>query len=54
MIDEKGNVTDVIITFSDPPRVFDRVVVDGVKEWKYTAEGEKYVAEIEVLFVLKE
>ena len=50
MIDEKGNVTDVIITSSDPPRVFDRVVIDGVKEWKYTAEGEKYVAEIEVIF----
>ena len=54
MIDEKGNVYDVIIQSSDPPRVFDRTVIDGVKEWKYAAEGEKYVAEIEVVFVLKE
>ncbi len=54
MIDEKGNVTDVVIMTSDPPRVFDRVVIDGVKDWKYTAEGDKYVAEIEVIFVLKE
>jgi len=54
MIDEKGNVYDVVIQSSDPPRIFDRTVIDGVKEWKYAAEGEKYVAEIEVLFVLKE
>ena len=54
MIDEKGNVYDVIIQSSDPPRVFDRTVIDGVKEWKYAAEGEKYVAEIEVIFVMKE
>ena len=44
MIDEKGNVTDVVVVSSDPPRVFDRVVIDGVKDWKYNAEGEKYVA----------
>jgi len=54
MIDEKGNVYDVIIQSADPPRVFDRTVIDGVKDWKYAAEGEKYVAEIEVIFVLKE
>jgi protein TonB len=53
MIDEKGNVYDVIIQSSEPPRVFDSTVIDGVKEWKYAAEGEKYVAEIEVVFVLK-
>jgi protein TonB len=53
-IDEKGNVSDVVIVSSDPPRVFDRTVIDGVKDWKYKAEGEKYEAEIEVLFVLKD
>ena len=53
MIDEKGNVTDVIIVSADPPRVFDRTVIDGVKDWKYAAEGEKYVAEIEVIFQLE-
>jgi protein TonB len=52
-IDEKGNVYDVAIQSSSPPGVFDRTVIDGVKEWKYSAEGEKYVAEIEVVFVLK-
>jgi protein TonB len=54
LIDEKGNVYDVIIQSSEPPRAFDRTVIDGVKQWKYAAEGEKYVAEIEVIFVLKE
>ena len=53
MIDEKGNVTDVVILSSDPPKVFDRTVIDGVKEWKYSAEGDKYIAEIEVVFQLK-
>ena len=54
MIDEKGNVTDVVILSADPRGVFDRTVIDGVKEWKYSAEGEKYIAEIEVYFQLKE
>ena len=54
MIDEKGNVTEVAILSADPRGVFDRTVIDGVKEWKYSAEGEKYVAEIEVYFQLKE
>jgi len=54
MIDEKGNVTDVVIVSADPRGVFDRTVIDGVKGWKYSAEGEKYVAEIEVVFQLKE
>jgi periplasmic protein TonB len=53
-IDEKGNVYDVEIVSADPPRHFDRAVIDGVKDWKYAAEGAKYVAEIEVIFVLKE
>jgi protein TonB len=54
MIDEKGNVYDVVIVSAEPARHFDRAVIDGVKDWKYAAEGEKYVAEIEVIFVLKE
>jgi protein TonB len=53
MIDEKGNVVDVVIMSSNPPKVFDRVVIDGVKEWKYSAEGDKYIAEIEFDFQLK-
>ncbi len=53
MIDEKGNVTEVVIVSSEPPKVFDRTVIEGVKDWKYAAEGEKFVAEIDVVFSLK-
>ena len=53
-IDEKGNVIDVNFVKSDPPRVFDRVVSQAVKDWKFHAEGEKYVAEVEFNFTLKD
>jgi protein TonB len=53
-IDEKGNVTEVIIVSADPPRHFDRAVIDALSTWKFRAEGEKYVAEVELNFVLKE
>ncbi|MEO8304246.1 MAG: TonB family protein [Betaproteobacteria bacterium] len=52
-IDEKGNVTNVTIISADPPRHFDRAVIDALSEWKFTAEGEKYVGEIEINFSLK-
>jgi periplasmic protein TonB len=52
-IDEKGNVTEVTIVSADPPRVFDRAVIDALKDWKFSAEGEKYVAEIEIGFKLQ-
>ena len=47
-------VAILVIVSAEPPRHFDRAVIDGVKDWKYAAEGEKYVAEIEVIFVMKE
>jgi len=53
-IDEKGNVTDVQIIESNPPRTFDREVIRALKLWKFTAEGEKFVGEVEVNFTLKE
>ena len=53
-IDEKGNVTDVQIMESNPPRVFDREVIRALKLWKFSAEGEKFVGEVEVNFTLKE
>ena len=53
-IDDKGNVTDVIIVSSEPPRVFDRVVRNALADWKFRAEGEKYVGEVEVNFTLKD
>jgi len=54
MIDEKGNVTEVIIVSADPPRHFDKAVIDALQEWKFKAEGEKYVGEIEINFTLKD
>ena len=53
-IDEKGNVTDVRIMSSDPPRVFDKAVTQALKDWKFRAEGEKYTGEVEVNFTLKD
>jgi len=52
-IDEKGNVTSVTIVSADPPRHFDRAVIDALSNWKFAADGEKYVGEIEVDFKLQ-
>jgi len=51
-IDEKGNVSDVRIVSSSPPRVFDRVVRDTLSDWKCAAEGAKYQASVEINFTL--
>ena len=53
-IDEKGNVTDVRIVSSNPPRVFDRVVRDTLIDWKCVAEGSNYQASVEINFTLKD
>ena len=53
-IDEKGNVTDVNITVSEPPRVFDKVVRAALETWKFRAECERYVGEVEINFTLKD
>jgi len=53
-IDEKGNVTDVQIMSANPPGVFDREVKRALEKWKFKADGEKYVAEINIDFALKE
>src|SRR5450755_1772236 len=53
-VDEKGNVTDVRIKSSEPPRVFDREVVRTLMQWKFIPDGEKYVAEVEINFTLKD
>jgi periplasmic protein TonB len=53
MIDEKGLVTQVIIISSEPSKVFDQAVIDALKDWKFNAEGEKYVGEIEINFKLQ-
>ena len=54
LIDEKGNVTQVIIVSADPPRVFDRVVQNALADWKFRPEGEKYTGEVEINFQLKD
>jgi protein TonB len=53
-IDEKGNVTDVNITQSEPRGVFDKAVRAALERWKFKAEGEKYVGEVEINFTLKD
>jgi periplasmic protein TonB len=53
-VDEKGNVTEVKIKSAEPPRVFDREVVRTLMMWKFIPDGEKYVAEVEVNFTLKD
>src|SRR4029078_9263874 len=53
-IDEKGNVTDVNITQSEPRGVFDKAVRAARERWKFKAEGEKYVGEVEINFTLKD
>jgi protein TonB len=53
-IDEKGNVVDVRIVTSDPPRVFERAVRDTLTEWKCVADGTRYQASVEVNFTLKD
>ena len=53
-VDEKGNVTEVKIKSSEPPRVFDREVVRTLMQWRFIPDGEKYVAEVEVNFTLKD
>ncbi len=52
-IDEKGNVTSVTIVSADPPKHFDKAVIDALMEWKFSAEGAKYIGEIEVNFTLQ-
>ena len=53
-IDEQGKVTDVNIVTSEPRGVFDKVVRAALEGWKFKAEGEKYVGEVEINFTLKD
>ena len=53
-VDEKGNVTDVRITGSEPRNVFDRVVRDTVMNWKCVPDGTKYLVTVEFNFRLKD
>jgi protein TonB len=52
-VDEKGLVSEVKIVEASPPRVFDREVIRALSRWKFQADGERYIAEVEINFVLK-
>ena len=52
-VDEKGLVTEVKIVEAKPPRVFDAEVIRALSQWKFKPEGDKYIAEVEVNFVLQ-
>jgi protein TonB len=54
VIDEKGNVTEVTIVSADPPRYFDRAVISALRGWKFNAEGERYVGEVDINFSVKD
>jgi periplasmic protein TonB len=53
-IDEKGLVTEVRIVEADPPGVFNKEVIRALSQWKFQAEGEKFVGEVELMFTLKD
>jgi protein TonB len=53
-IDEKGLVTEVKIVEADPPGVFNKEVTRALSQWKFHPEGEKFVGEVELTFVLKD
>jgi protein TonB len=51
-VDEKGLVTGVTIVEANPRKVFDREVIRALSLWKFKPEGDRYIAEIEITFVL--
>ena len=51
-VDEKGLVTNVTIVEANPKRVFDREVIRALSQWKFKPEGDRYIAEIDITFVL--
>ena len=53
-IDEQGNVTEVTIFSANPPRYFEKSVIAALRGWKFAPDGEKYVAEVEIGFTLKD
>ena len=39
---------------ADPPGVFNKEVTRALSRWRFQAEGEKFVGEVEVDFTLKD
>jgi len=42
----------VTIVEANPRKVFDREVIRALSLWKFKPEGDRYIAEIEITFVL--
>ena len=53
-IDAQGNVADIDIVRSEPPRVFDRAARTALAAWRFRPEGERYQGEVDLRFNLKE
>jgi periplasmic protein TonB len=49
-VDGQGNVTNVEITESNPPRQFDRTVRNALGRWRYEATGRAFTANTEITF----
>jgi protein TonB len=53
-VDAQGNVADIDIVRSEPPRIFDRAARAALAAWKFKSEGERYQGEVELRFNLKD
>lgn len=49
-----GNVTEVRIIQSQPPRVFDREVIRALSQWRFNPEPVGFIGEYEIVFNLKD
>ena len=45
-----GKVTDVEILESEPKRVFDRVSIEALKEWRFEGTGAPQTHEVKLVF----
>jgi protein TonB len=53
IVDEKGNVNEVKIIKADPPRIFDRAVVNALSGCKFPPSSDKWIAEVPLSFKLQ-
>lgn len=45
-----GKVIDVEILEAEPKRVFDRVTIEALKEWRFEASSDKQTHEVKLVF----
>jgi periplasmic protein TonB len=50
LIGPDGKVTDVEILESEPKRVFDRVSIEALKEWRFEPAADKQTHEVKLVF----